>query len=183
MREIYLCRHGETEWTIAGRHTGKTDIPLTKRGEDEAREMRRRLEAIHFEKVITSPRKRAIETCQGMHAVVEPLAVEWDYGDYEGMTTAEIRKVNPSWNLFTDGAPNGESPEEVGQRADLLLEKIKTYQGNVALFSHGHFLRVFAARYLGLKPKEARLFLLSVASVSILGTERGQPAVALWNGH
>lgn len=181
MDEFYLCRHGETEWTLSGQHTGETDIPLTEKGRVQAANLRKRLKNIPFEKVFSSPRKRALATCEGLNPIVEPLAAEWDYGDYEGLTSAEIHKKNPKWDLFTDGAPGGESPEQIGKRADLLLDKISQYKGKIALFSHGHFLRVLAARYLGLEAKEARLFLLSVASVSILGTEKQQPVVSLWN--
>lgn len=182
MKKLYLCRHGETEWTLSGQHTGRTDIALTPKGLEQAEHLRKRLYGISFEKVFTSPRKRAMQTCQGLHAVVEPLAVEYDYGDYEGLTTEEILKKDPSWNLFQDGAPGGETLEQVGKRADQLLKKMEAYQGNVGLFSHGHFLRVLAARFLGLAPEQGKLFLLSVASVSILSYERNQPAIALWNG-
>lgn len=179
--ELYLCRHGETAWTVSGQHTGVTDIPLTEKGLAQAAALRKRLEKVHFEKVFTSPKKRAMATCEGMHAIVEPLAVECNYGDYEGLTTKEIREKNPTWNLFKDGTPNGESLQELGQRADKLLEKLSQYHGKVALFSHGHFLRALTARYLKLDPEYAKLFLLSVASLSILSHERGNPAIALWN--
>lgn len=179
--ELYLCRHGETEWTITGQHTGVSDIPLTQKGLVQAAQLRKRLEKVHFEKVFTSPRQRAVVTCQGMNAVVEPLAAEWNYGDYEGITTKQIKETRPDWNLFRDGAPNGENAQQVGARADQLLKKMSHYQGKVAVFSHGHFLRVLAARFLGLAPEFAKMFILSVASVSILSHERGQPAIALWN--
>ncbi len=181
MMEIYLIRHGETEWTLSGQHTGKTDILLTPRGAEQALKVRARLQKLKFEKVLSSPRKRALQTCEGMHAEIEPLAVEWDYGDYEGLTTPQIHEKNPHWCLFTDGSPHGESPEQVGKRADQLLKKISSCKGKVALFSHGHFIRVFTARFLGLPPQDAKLFLSSVASVSILGYQQQQPVVILWN--
>jgi probable phosphoglycerate mutase len=143
--------------------------------------MKKRLQQVKFEKVFTSPRKRALVTCEGFNAIVDPLIAEWDYGDYEGLTSKEISQKNPSWNLFLDGAPGGERPEQVGRRADQFLQKLHSFKGNVALFSHGHFLRVLAARYLGLDIEDGKLFLLSVASIGILGFERKQPVVVLWN--
>jgi len=176
--ELYLCRHGETEWSLSGQHTSVTDIGLTKKGEGESLRLRKRLQKESFDKVLTSPRKRATETCEGMGAIVEPLAVEWNYGDYEGLTKEQIHRKKPGWNLFTDGAPNGESPEQVGKRADLLLKKMG--RGKVAIFSHAHFLRVLAARFLGLDPQMGELFSLSTGSLSILGYE-GTPIILLWN--
>ncbi len=179
--DIYLCRHGETEWSVSGRHTGKTDLSLTERGKEQAALLRKRLEGMEFDRVFTSPLKRARETCEGMDVVVEPLAVEWDYGDYEGLTTDQIHQANPHWNLFVDGVPNGESPAQVAQRADELLEKMPLYSNRVAIISHGHFLRIFAARYLGLPPQDGRLWILREASVSLLSEEREQPVIAFWN--
>ena len=181
MVQIYLCRHGETEWSRSGQHTGKTDIPLTPHGLEEAVQLRAKLGTIHFSKVLSSPKVRALATCEGMHPEIERLAVEWDYGDYEGLTSTQIHAKDPHWDLFRDGAPHGESPEQVGKRADQLLEKIKSSKGKIAIFSHGHFLRVFTARFLGLEPDKARLFALSVASLSILSYERDQPIILLWN--
>lgn len=179
--QLYLCRHGETEWTVSGQHTGKTDIALTAHGKEQAMALRVRLQKIKFEKVLSSPRKRALQTCEGMGAEIEPLAAEWDYGDYEGLTSSEIHEKNPHWNLFKEGAPRGESPDQIGQRADQLLKKLSSYSGRVALFSHGHFLRVLTARFLGLPPEEAKIFVLSVASISILGFQQKQPVLILWN--
>ena len=176
--ELYLCRHGETEWTVSGKHTGKTDLPLTAEGERQAAALRERLRGIHIDAVFTSPRKRAKSTCEGMHAVADPLLVEWDYGDYEGLTSAEI---GPAWDLFTQGAPGGETPLQVAGRADQFLKTVSRYKGKVAIFSHGHFLRMLAARFLGLAPEMGNLFVLSVASLSILGFEKGRPAIILWN--
>lgn len=179
--ELYLCRHGETEWTLSGQHTSKTDISLTDEGRQQAELLRKRLVGIEFEKVFTSPRKRSIETCNGMDAQVDENLVEWDYGDYEGLTREQIHQKNAVWNLFVDGAPQGESPEQVGRRADQFLENIREYKGKIAVFSHGHFLRVLAARFLGLEPEVGDIFLVSVASISVLGYDRGQPVVILWN--
>lgn len=181
--EIYLCRHAETEWSLSGQHTGKSDLPLTKRGEWQAASLRKRLEGVHFQKIFTSPAKRAVQTCEGLGAIPEPLAVEWDYGEYEGLTSGQIGEKRPRWNLFTDGAPGGETPEQVGRRADLVLKNLLNSKGRVALFSHGHFLRVLAARFLGLRVQEGALFSLSVASLSILRVEKSHPALFLWNSN
>ncbi|MBX7067394.1 MAG: histidine phosphatase family protein [Parachlamydiales bacterium] len=181
MDKLYLCRHGETEWTVAGRHTGRTDIPLTERGKEQALHLRKRIEKMPFTAVFSSPKKRALDTCGSIRHEVDPDICEWDYGDYEGKTTAEIHKLHPGWDIFDDGAPHGESPEDVGQRADRFLKKILAIPGNVAVFSHGHFLRVLTARYLGLEPQMGKLFILSVASLGILGYEHKQPAIILWN--
>ncbi|MBS0624743.1 MAG: histidine phosphatase family protein [Verrucomicrobia bacterium] len=183
MVEVYLCRHGETEWTLSGQHTSSTDIPLTSKGRQQAHSLGVRLKGIAFSKVYSSPMKRALETCKvaGFQPTIEPLAVEWNYGDYEGLDHAQIVKQNPKWDLFTQGSPGGESPQEIGARADHLIETILRQSGPIALFSHGHFLRVFAARWAGLKPEQAQIFILSVASVSILGYERAHRAVKLWN--
>ena len=183
MDQLYLCRHGETEWTLAGKHTGKTDISLTKRGKEEAKLLQKRLAKVPFSAAFTSPKKRALETAEGIRpkAIIEAKISEWDYGDYEGLTTAEIHQIRPSWNLFQDGAPNGETAEDVGKRADAFIHQIKGYQGNVAVFSHGHFLRVLAARFLGLDPKVGKVLFLSVASLCILGYDRSTPTLMLWN--
>lgn len=177
MDKLYLCRHGETAWTLSGQHTGKTDIPLTERGKSQAARLRKRLQKIHFDAVFSSPKKRAIESCKGMQPIIDASVEEWDYGDYEGLASQEIHAKNPGWDLFTDGAPNGESPDEVGKRADQFLKRAGRCKGTVVIFSHGHFLRVLAARYLGLTPQMGKLFSLSVASLSILG----ESAIILWN--
>lgn len=176
--ELYLYRHGETEWSLSGRHTGKTDIPLTPNGRRQAALLRKGLQGIHFEKIFTSPRKRALETCEGMGAIVDLRLAEWDYGDYEGQTRQQI---GPRWDLFTQGAPGGESPQQVVKRVDDFLKMIAQYKGKVAIFSHGHFLKVLMARFLKQPPKMAKLFSLAVASVSILGYDRGEPIIFLWN--
>jgi broad specificity phosphatase PhoE len=178
LEEIYLCRHGETEWTLSGRHTSHTDLSLTENGKSQAQALGKHLHGIHFDAVYSSPRKRCLETCKqiGLHPQIDPDLSEWDYGDYEG----KMRKELPQgWNLFLEGAPNGESPEEVALRADRFLKKLP--QGKIAIISHGHFARVLAARWLKLPVESARYFFLSVASLSILGHEREQPVIRLWN--
>ncbi len=185
MKCIYLMRHGETEWTLSGQHTGTTDIPLTQKGEEEAAQLGERLGSHRFQKILCSPHKRAQMTCQlaGLMATaaVEPLLAEWNYGRYEGMTTPQIWEEAPGWNIFSNGAPGGESVQEVSSRADAVLQKIQAMDGDTALFSHGHFLRVLAARWLQLPAEMGRLFALSPASISILGFERKNPVILLWN--
>lgn len=185
---LYLIRHGETEWSLSGRHTGRTELALTMRGEDAARALGERLREIDLARVLTSPRLRARRTCEltGLDAAAhtEPLLAEWDYGDYEGLTTAEIVRARPGWNVFRDGCPGGETPQQVSDRADELIARLRGLEGNSALFSHGHFGRVLAARWLGLPVAAGRYFLLSPASLSQLGYEherRDQPALVLWN--
>ncbi len=185
---LYLIRHGETEWSLSGRHTGRTELPLTPRGEDAARALGERLRQIDLARVLTSPRLRARRTCEltglGAAAHPEPLLAEWDYGDYEGLTSAEISKMRPGWNVFRDGCPGGETPQQISDRADELIGRLRGLEGNSALFSHGHFGRVLAARWLGLPVADGRYFLLSPASLSVLGYEhdrRDQPALVLWN--
>jgi broad specificity phosphatase PhoE len=186
--QVYLIRHGETEWSAQGRHTGRTDLPLTERGERDAARLREKICSEHFFRVLTSPLERARRTCElaGLadHAEVEPDIQEWDYGRYDGRRTAEIRVERPNWNLFRDGCPGGESLEEVAVRADRVLALLRRAEGPIALFSHGHFLRVLAARWLRLPAIEARRFLLGAAAICILGHEHGsleEPAVVLWN--
>jgi len=184
---IYLARHGETAWSLSGQHTGLTDLPLTERGEANARQLGKRLAGLTFAKVFTSPLQRAARTCElaGFGAVAEKDRdlVEWDYGKYEGLRTAEIRAEAPDWQLFRDGCPGGETPAQVGARADRVLARARAAKGDVLRFSSGHFLRMFAARFLELEPAGGRLFTLSTASVSILGFENtlSQPVVRLWN--
>lgn len=182
---IILCRHGETEWSLSGKHTSFTDIPLTNKGQTQAKELKDRLSKWTFDEIYSSPMKRAKETAdlsiETDKIIIEPLAVEWNYGSYEGLTTPEIWKTKPDWNLFYDGAPNGEGPNDVGHRADALIEKWIQSQKNVLLFSHGHFLRVLASRWIDLKASDARLFGLSVASISVLGFERKQRVIQTWN--
>ncbi len=184
---IYLARHGETAWSLTGQHTGKTDLPLTEHGERNARGLGERLRGIRFAKVFTSPLRRAARTCElagfGATAETDPDLVEWDYGEYEGRRTAEIRAARPNWELFHDGCPGGDTPEQVATRADRVVRRVRTVQGNVLLFSSGHFLRVLTARWLGLEPGAGRHFLLSTASLSALGYEHSliQPVIRLWN--
>jgi probable phosphoglycerate mutase len=184
---IYLARHGETEWSLTGQHTGLTDLPLTGRGERNARALGERLTGLNFGKVFTSPLQRATRTCElagfGAVAEVDRNLLEWDYGQYEGLTTAEIHAKRPDWQLFRDGCPSGESPEQVGARADSMLSRVRTVGADVLLFSSGHFLRVLAARWLALGAAAGRYLLLSTASLSALGYEHSLswPVIQLWN--
>jgi broad specificity phosphatase PhoE len=184
---VYLARHGETAWTLSGQHTGLTDLPLTPRGERNARRLTERLRGVNFAKVLTSSLQRATRTCElaGFKAVAEidRDLLEWNYGAYEGRRTADIHKERPDWQLFRDGCPGGESPNEVGARADRVVRRVRAVEGDVLLFSSGHFLRVFAARWLGLNAAIGRCFLLSTASLSALGYEHdlSQPVIRLWN--
>ena len=184
---IYLARHGETAWSVTGQHTGLTDLPLTERGERNALRLGQRLAGSVFAKVLTSPLQRAVRTCElagfGAVAEVDPDLVEWNYGDYEGLRTAEIHAVRPGWQLFRDGCPNGESPQDVGARADRVVSRVRAFKGDVLIFSSGHFLRVFAARWLGLEPFAGKLFMLDTASLSALSYEHelSSPAIRFWN--
>ena len=184
---VYLARHGETAWTVSGQHTGVTDLPLTAQGEVEARQLGERLAGLTFAGVLTSPLRRAVRTCElagfGAVARVEPDLREWNYGAYEGLTSVEIHNERPDWQLFRDGCPGGESPDQVGDRADRVARRVRETGGDVLLFSSGHFLRVFAARWLGLEPGAGRYFLLGTASLSALGYEhdRSEPVIRLWN--
>lgn len=184
---IYLARHGETAWSLTGRHTGLTDLPLTERGERNARALGRRLAGLTFAKVFTSPLQRAARTCElaGFKAAAETDGdlVEWNYGQYEGRHTAEILQERPGWELFRDGCPGGESPAQVAARADRVARRVRTVSGNVLLFSSGHFLRVLTARWLGLEPAAGRFFVLNTASLSALGYEHivSQPVIQFWN--
>jgi broad specificity phosphatase PhoE len=184
---VYLARHGETEWSLSGQHTGLTDLPLTERGERNARRLGERLKGLSFAKVFTSPLQRARRTCElagfGDRAEIDPDLVEWNYGEYEGKRTEEIHARRPDWQLFRDGCPGGESPQQIGARADRVIKRIRTIRGNVLIFSSGHILRVLTARWLGLEPVGAQYFLLSTASLSELGYEHNlsQPVIQLWN--
>jgi len=182
--QIFLCRHGETDWTLTGQHTSFTDIPLTQNGREEAIALGRKLRGIDFQMILVSPMLRAQETCRlaGFdHFEIEPDAMEWNYGEYEGITTAQIWKQQTGWNIFEDGAPGGESPDEVAQRADRLIKHLPQKPGNIIIFSHGHFSRVLAARWLDLDAEAGKFFSISVASVSILAYERDQRVIKLWN--
>jgi broad specificity phosphatase PhoE len=184
---VYLARHGETAWSLSGQHTGVTDLPLTERGERNARRLGERLKGLNLAKVFTSPLQRASRTCTlagfGGEAQVDRDLLEWNYGQYEGQRTADIRIVRPDWQLFRDGCPGGESPDQVAARADRVVGRVRAVEGDVLLFSSGHFLRVLAARWLGMEPSAGRHFLLSTASLSALGYEhtRSQPVIQLWN--
>jgi len=184
---VYLARHGETAWSVSGQHTGLTDVPLTERGEQNARRLGERLAGLAFTEVFTSPLQRARRTCElagfASAAKVDPGLVEWNYGDYEGLRTPEILVKRPGWQLFRDGCPGGESPAQIGARADEVVTRLRAVRGNVLLFSSGHFLRVLAARWLGLEPGGGTFLVLSTASLSTLGYENdlAHPAIRLWN--
>jgi broad specificity phosphatase PhoE len=184
---LLLARHGETAWSLTGQHTGLTDLPLTERGERNAARLGRRLGGKTFSQVFVSPLLRARRTCElagfGTAAEIDGNLVEWNYGRYEGRRSAEIHAEQPGWLLFRDGCPGGESPADVAARADLALKRVRAVRGNVLLFSSGHFLRMLAARWLGLEPAAGGLFLLSTASLSALGYEHAysQPVIRLWN--
>jgi len=184
---VYLARHGETAWTITGQHTGLTDLPLTDRGERNARRLGLRLSALKIAKVFTSPLQRARRTCElagfGGKAQVDPDLVEWNYGEYEGRLTSDILKERPGWQLFRDGCPGGESPQQVAARADRVVSRVRQVIGDVLLFSSGHFLRVLAVRWIGTEPINGRSLMLSTASLSGLSYENSpsQPAIRFWN--
>ena len=184
---IYLARHGETAWSLTGQHTGLIDLPLTERGEQNARALGEQLIGLNFGKVFTSPLQRAARTCElagfGAVAEIDRDLLEWNYGQYEGRRTAEIHAERPDWQLFRDGCPGGESPDQVGARADCVLSRVRAVRADVLLFSSGHFLRVLAARWLGLEPAAGRYLLLSTVSLSALGYEHNlcQPVIRLWN--
>ena len=183
--ELVLVRHGETEWSRTGKHTGRTDVPLTEEGRRQAELLAVSLAGRRFDRVLTSPLSRAAETCRlaGFEQVAETREdlVEWDYGEYEGLTTPEIRRERPDWVLWRDGCPGGESPEQVGERLDRVLAEVRASTGDVALFAHGHVLRVLAVRWLGLAPADGARLALSTATVSVLGWERETAVVRLWN--
>ncbi len=183
--EVVLIRHGETAWSLSGQHTGSTDIPLTERGEAAARGLAPLLAASPFSLVLSSPLQRARRTCElaGLagQACLEPDLVEWDYGAYEGLTNTEIQRDRAGWMVFRDGCPNGESPAQVGERVDRVIRRLQQSGGRVALFAHGHLLRVFVARWIGLPPGHGAHFLLDTATLTVLSDYRGLPAVKCWN--
>ena len=185
MSEIVLVRHGETEWSRALKHTGRTDIPLTDEGHDEAELVAHALAGRRFSRVLSSPLRRALDTARlalpGVEPELRPELAEWDYGDYEGITTVEIRKSVPDWTVWRYGARGGESVEAVGARVDLLVAELREAKADVAIFSHGHLLRVLTARWLELPPTEGRRFVLDTGTISILGWERETPALLRWN--
>jgi len=185
---IYLVRHGETAWSLSGQHTSATDIPLTPRGQQQAHRLGELLRATDFVQVWSSPLQRARGTAQaagfGERMTLEPALTEWNYGQYEGLTSAQIRARRPEWNLFRDGCPGGESPPEISARADEVISRLRAIEGNVAVFSHGHFLRALTARWITLAVGEGQRLLLQTASLSILSCEHNnidEPVIALWN--
>ena len=184
-RYLVLLRHGETEWTISGRHTGRTDIQLTEAGREEARAAGGRIAGMRFDRVITSPMERAVETCRlagfGDGATTDDALLEWDYGDYEGVTTAEIQEKVPDWSLFDQGCPGGESAADVGARVDPLVDAARSGEGNWLFAAHGHVLRVVGARWVGLPPEDGVLLNLGTAAVCVLGFEHGRPVITHWN--
>ncbi len=182
---MLLVRHGETEWSASGRHTSRTDLPLTDNGRRLARRLAAPLADRRFALVLTSPLRRAVETCElagwGEQAQVRDDLREWDYGEYEGITTAEIRQRRPGWSLWRDGCPDGESPGDVGARADRLIAELRAAEGDVVAFGHGHMLRVLAARWLGLAPADGALFALATGTLSTLGYEHETPVILSWS--
>lgn len=184
-QQIYLVRHGETEWSLSGQHTGVTDIPLTADGRNQAKQFKPLVDKLSFSKVLTSPLMRARETCQlaGLEdqAEIDQDLMEWNYGEYEGLTSKQIQEKSPDWLLFRDGCPGGESPELVCERVDRLIARVRGVEGNVVLFAHGHILRVFAVRWIGFPVIAGSHFLLDTATLSILGYYRDIPAVKQWN--
>ena len=184
---FYLARHGETAWSLSGQHTGLTDLPLTEHGERNARQLGERLRGLKFARVFTSPLQRARKTCElsgfGKVAETDPDLLEWNYGEYEGLRSAEIHARCPGWLIFRDGCPGGESPAQVADRADRVIKRVRAVGDDVLVFSSGHFLRVLTARWLGQAPTAGSFFMLSTASLSVLSYEHdlSQPAVQLWN--
>jgi broad specificity phosphatase PhoE len=184
---VALARHGETAWSKSGQHTGLTDLPLTERGEALAKRLGDRIRGMKFDRVFTSPLKRARDTCKlaGFADVAEilPDLVEWNYGKYEGRRTADIQAERPGWELFRDGVPDGESPDQISARADRVIQVVRSVDGNVLLFSSGHILRVFGARWLGMPASFGNYLLLGTASVSVVGYDHSlsEPAIRLWN--
>ena len=184
-QEVFLVRHGETEWSLNGRHTGSSDISLTENGRQVARRWQPFATTRTFDLVLTSPLQRARETCElaglGERAETDPDLMEWNYGAYEGLTPKEIREKQPAWMIFRDGCPSGESPEQIGARVDRVIAKMRARAGNVAVFAHGHVLRVLGARWLGLPPSAGSHFLLDTATLSVLSSYHGVPAMKRWN--
>ena len=185
---IYLVRHGETAWSLTRRHTGRTDVPLTERGEEDARILGTSLKSTVFRHVFSSPLSRARRTCEMLNLStameIDPDLTEWDYGDYEGLRSAEIRQRQPEWNLFVDGCPNGESPQQISDRIDRLVARLRPLRGNIALVAHGHVGRIIAARWIGFSSAQAQRFVLDTTSLSILGYEHNdaqEPAILLLN--
>lgn len=184
-QRIYIVRHGATEWSVAGQHTSRTDLPLLASGREQAAAVGEKLASKRLDLVLCSPLLRARETCRlagfGAAAQLTDDLQEWDYGEYEGLTTPQIREQNPTWNLWRDGCPQGESPAQIGARVDRVLERCAQVEGDVAAFAHGHVLRVLTARYLGLAPAGGKLFRLDTGTISTLGTEHDDPVILTWN--
>lgn len=185
LNRLVLVRHGETEWTKNGQHTGRTDVPLTDRGREDGERVAMALKSWNFVSVLSSPLSRAVETANlaGFHAQVETVddLLEWDYGQYEGLTTADIRTKRPGWSIWLDGTPDGETLADVAVRVDRVLKEIHVARGDIVLFGHGHLLRVVTARWLGLVPASGRLFVLDPGTVSVLGYERETAVIHQWN--
>ena len=185
IQRIYLVRHGETAWTLTGQHTGLTDIPLTEHGRETATRLAPVMGRHHFELVLTSPLERARETCAlaGFHdrAQIDRDLLEWNYGEYEGLTSKQILAISPGWSLFRDGCPGGERPDEVAARVDRVIARVRSLRGHVALFAHGHVFRVLVARWLGLPASSGVHFILDTATVNILSYYQGVPALKRWN--
>ncbi len=185
VQRVFLIRHGETAWSLSGQHTGITDVPLTDNGRMLPRLLAPILAKIEFERVLTSPLQRARETCElagvGACAEIDENLREWNYGDYEGLTPKEIDARAPGWMIFKDGCPGGERPDDVGRRVDAVIERVRSVEGDIALFAHGHVFRVFAARWIGLPAAAGCHFLLDTATVSVLSYYRGIPAIKRWN--
>jgi broad specificity phosphatase PhoE len=184
-QQVFLVRHGETEWSLNGRHTGITDLPLTEHGRQVARRLQPVLAQESFASVLTSPLGRARETAElaglGARAVVDPDLHEWNYGEYEGLTPQHIAAMRPGWLIFRDGCPGGESPEQIGARVDRVIARVREIDGDVALFAHGHVFRVLGARWIGLPPGDGQHLLLETATVSVLSYYRDAPALKMWN--
>ena len=186
MPEIYLIRHGETEWSASGKHTGVSDIPLTEHGRQQSKLLRPELSTTNFQLVLTSPLRRARETCElaglAERAEIDPDLMEWNYGDYEGLTSEQIHAHRPAWTIFNDGGgPGGETPDQVGARVDRVIARVRALTGDAAVFAHGHVLRVLAARWLGLAPSAGAHFLLDTATLSVLSSQGGVAALKRWN--
>ena len=185
IQRVFLIRHGETEWSLSGQHTSITDIPLTENGRTMPRLLAPILAKVTFARIFTSPLKRARETCElaglGERAEIDHDLVEWNYGDYEGLTTKEIHAKTPDWMLFRDGCPGGDGPEDVARRVDSVIGRVRAVEGDVALFAHGHVFRVFVARWIGLQATAGCHFVLDTATVSVLSYYRGVPAIKRWN--
>jgi broad specificity phosphatase PhoE len=185
MSELWLIRHGETAWSLSGAHTGRTDIPLTETGRQQAAALGHHLAGKRFALVLTSPLQRARTTCElagfGAEAAIDPNLKEWDYGDYEGRSTPDIQKESPGWNLWKDGPRDGETVDQVASRSEAVIARAAAAGGDVALFAHGHLLRILTARWLDLPPVDGRLFALGTATLSTLGYERSMRVIIRWN--